>query len=124
MAYLLGIIPIPDPLKAKSRPNDLKWRLDWGEPALTIIDARDRASFHACHITGALSMPAEEIVGQARHHLEFERDIYVYAHTDGETEDVAKQLRSAGFRNVAELRGGVAAWQAFGYPIERGVVAA
>jgi hypothetical protein len=31
------LIPIPATLKANSRVQDLKKRLDWGEPALTII---------------------------------------------------------------------------------------
>ena len=124
MAYLFGIIPIPDPLKAESGAIDLKLRLDWGEPALTIIDARDRNAFKALHIPGAISMPAKEVVGQALSSLELERDIYIYTDANDETAVVASQLRAAGFKNVAELKGGVAAWQAFGYPLDRGVMVA
>ncbi|MDJ0576652.1 MAG: hypothetical protein QNJ65_15980 [Xenococcaceae cyanobacterium MO_234.B1] len=44
MSNSFSIIPIPAPLKSQSLVNDLKERLDWGEPALTIIDIRDE-----CH---------------------------------------------------------------------------
>ena len=30
----------------------------------------------------------------------------------------ATQLRTAGYKNVSELRGGFAAWEAAGYPIK------
>ena len=46
------LIPIPAPLKAKSRVYDLKERLDWGEPALTIIDVRDRDAFNNRLLSG------------------------------------------------------------------------
>jgi rhodanese-related sulfurtransferase len=40
----------------------LKKRLDWGEPALTIIDVRDREAFNTSHITGAVSLPLSQLV--------------------------------------------------------------
>jgi len=113
-----GVLTAALPLQAKSRAYDLKTRLDWGEPALTIIDARDRALFLNGHITGAVSMPASKLVQMAQRSLELDRDIYIYADTDEETAQVADQLRQAGYQNVAELRGGFAAWKAMGYPIE------
>ncbi len=59
-----------------------------------------------------------ELVNRALNNFELERDIYVYGSTDEQTTDAAAQLRSAGYQNVAELRGGLAAWKANGYPIE------
>lgn len=118
MPKLFGLFSTPDPLQAKSRVHDLKARLDWGEPALTIIDVRDRSLFNNSHIVGALSMPAPELVHRAMDSLEPNRDLYVYGETDDETVEAARQLRAAGFNNVSELRGGVAAWKAVGYPVE------
>lgn len=114
----LGIIPTPPPLKAKSLVYDLKARLDWGEPALTIIDVRDRSEFQFSHILGAISMPLHELVDRALSSLELTRDIYIYGITDEETAGAAEQLRTAGYENVSELRGGVAAWKAVDFPIE------
>ena len=118
MHNFLGVIPTPPPLEAKSRVCDLKARLDWGEPALTIIDVRDRSEFNISHILGAIPMPVNELVDRALASLEPSRDIYIYAETDEETAEAAAQLRTAGYQNVSELRGGVAAWKAVGYPVD------
>lgn len=118
MNQFLGIIPSPPPLTAQSRVFDLKARLDWGEPALTIIDTRDRSEFNFRHILGAISIPMSELVDRAKSCLENSRDIYIYGETDDETAQAATKLRDAGFQNVSELRGGVAAWRAVDYPVE------
>lgn len=105
-------------LQRQSRVYDLKARLDWGEPALTIIDVRDRSKFNTSHITGAVPMPLTEPKDRVLDKLELGRDIYIYGDTDEETAAGAAQLRAAGYRNVSEIRGGLAAWKAVGYPIE------
>lgn len=114
----LGIFPQPAPFKEKSRVYDLKSRLDWGEPALTIIDVRDRATFNQGHIMGAISFPSEEVLNRTEANLEQERDIYIYSDTDEDTADVATRLREAGFKRIAELTGGIGAWKAADYPVE------
>ena len=118
MSAFLNLIPIPAPLKAQSRVYDLKERLDWGEPALTIIDVRDRSLFNISHISGAVSLPMNELVNRALVNFELIRDIYVYGSTQDQTATAAAQLRNAGYQNVAELIGGLAAWKAVDYPIE------
>jgi len=113
-----GILPTPPALKSQSRVYDLKSRLDWGEPALTIVDVRDRTQFNSHHIMGAVCMPLHELAHRALTSLELDRDIYIYGETDDETVEAAAQLRQIGYKNISELRGGVAAWKAVGYPIE------
>ena len=118
MSNFPNLIPIPGPLKAQSRVHELKERLDWGEPALTIIDVRDRSLFNISHISGAVSLPMNELVPRALSNFELIRDIYVYGSTADDTATAAAQLRNAGYQNVAELIGGLAAWKAVDYPIE------
>lgn len=105
-------------VKTTSNPSDLKKRLDWGEPGLTIIDVRDREAFNESHIMGAISLPTAELVARASYNLEKVRDIYLYGNTDEETAAAASQLREAGYKNVSELKGGLAAWKASKYQIE------
>ncbi len=105
-------------MKAQSRPDELKARLDWGEPALTILDVRSRDAFNAGRIMGAISMPADRVVTDALKNFELSRDIYLYSETAEESASAAEQLRSEGFQNVSELTGGLPAWQAAGYPVE------
>ncbi len=112
------IIPIPPPLKPQSTVQDLHRRLNWGEPALTLIDVRNRDSFNTSHIMGAISCPLETLVSTALANLEFVRDIYVYGETDEVTAEAAHRLRDVGYLAVAELKGGLAAWKARGFAIE------
>lgn len=109
---------IPTPVQPQSRAIDLKNRLAWGEPALTIVDVRDRDAFNTTRIMGAISMPLSELVDRAQASLESNRDIYVYGETDEETTGAAAALREAGFTSVSELQGGLAAWKAARYEIE------
>ena len=112
------MIPIPAPLKSQSRIYDLKERLDWGEPALTIIDVRSRDAFNTSHITGAVFLPLHELVDQVLVNLESIRDIYIYGIDDQETATAATMLRQAGYQSVAQLIGGLPAWKAAGFPVE------
>ncbi len=118
MDKFLGLFPTLPPMQLQTRVYDLKARLDWGEPALTIIDVRDRNQFNISHITGAISIPLAELVSRATQSLDLTRDIYVYGDTDEETAEAATTLRTASYSNVSELRGGLAAWKAVSYPIE------
>lgn len=111
-------LPTPPDLHAQVEPQDLVKRLNWGEPALTIIDVRERAAFNQVRIKGAVPMPMEDLVGSAQNQLELNRDIYVYGEDDESTNQAAQQLREAGFERVAALRGGMAAWKAADAPME------
>ncbi|MCC3437745.1 MAG: rhodanese-like domain-containing protein [Oscillatoriales cyanobacterium] len=115
---LPDLTPTPPSLKAQVSSHDLKARLDWGEPGLTIIDTRDFESFDKSRITGAVPMPIDELVDRAKASLEPVRDIYIYAETDEQTAEAANLLRAAGFRKVAELKGGIPAWKAIDGPID------
>jgi len=118
MGLFSKLIPVPEPVKDKARVATLKTRLDWGEPALTIIDVRDRDAFNAGRIMGAIAMPLDELVGRAIASLELVRDIYVYGETNEQSTAAATKLREAGYHNVAELIGGLEAWKKAKYPVE------
>lgn len=105
-------------LQPNSTPYDLKKRLDWGEPALTIIDVRSRDAFNKSHISGAISLPMDELVNRVQMNIELIRDIYVYGATDEQTKEAAEQLRAAGYESVAELQGGLSGWKANKFAIE------
>jgi len=104
-------LPHPPDLKAKATPQELKERLEWGEPALTIIDVRDRDTYNQEHIMGAVTMPSPELLSIANTSLAHERDIYVYGGSEEESAQAANQLREAGFERVAELQGGLQEWK-------------
>ena len=109
---LPNVTPTPPKLKSESSVHDLKSRLEWGEPALTIIDVRSREIYNHGHIMGAIDFPMDELVDLAKRNYESDRDIYVYGASDEETAQAASLLREAGFTSVAELQGGLEAWKA------------
>ncbi|MGB6299947.1 MAG: rhodanese-like domain-containing protein [Rivularia sp. (in: cyanobacteria)] len=114
-----NIIPDQPPVtQKKSDAHVLKSRLEWGEPAFTILDVRDRQTYNEGHIMGALPMSMDGLGDAAAKSLAKSRDIYIYGGSDQETTQAAQALRSAGFENVSELKGGLAAWKAIGGPTE------
>lgn len=115
---LPNLTPTPPDLEARASAQDLKARLEWGEPALTILDVRERNAFNKARIMGAMAMPADELVERAKSALESNRDIYIYGANDGETASAATKLRQAGFLRVAEIQGGLDQWKAIGGPTE------
>ena len=118
MAKIFGLFSIPDDLQPTASPSELKNRLDWGEPALTIIDVRSREAFLEAHIMGAIAIPESVLVERVSLSLELERDIYVYGNNDEQSLAAADKLRAAGYTNVAELKGGLPAWKAIKGAIE------
>ena len=113
-----GVIPEQPPIQPVSDVHELKSRLEWGEPAFTILDVSDRQTYNDGHIMGAMAMPLDELAERAVPSLATTRDIYVYGANDQETAQASQTLRSAGFVHVSELKGGLAAWKAVGGPTE------
>ena len=113
-----NIIPSQPPIDFQSNAHELKSRLEWGEPAFTILDVSDRMVYNDGHIMGAMSMSKDKVVEIAKNTIAPSRDIYIYGETDEETSLVAQQLRSVGFEHISELKGGLPAWKAIGGPTE------
>lgn len=113
-----GIIPPQPPIEPQSDVHVLKSRLEWGEPAFTILDVRDRQTYNEGHIMGSMPMPIDELAERAVPSIAKSRDIYVYGSNDEESAQAAEVLRSAGFEHVSQLKGGLAAWKAIGGPTE------
>lgn len=115
---LPNITPVPPDFHQQATTHELKSRLNWGEPALTILDVRDPETFRKCHIMGAMQFPMDELESRAKSSLEFNREIYIYGGSDEETANAANILRQAGFQKVAELQGGVDTWLEIGGSVE------
>lgn len=94
--------------------NDLRLGLEWGQPAFTIIDVRDRFTYNHGRITGAISIPLDDLLERAKSSLHKERQIYVYGEIDIHATKAVKILQAAGFKNVSEIPGGLSAWKTMG----------
>ncbi|WP_310411959.1 rhodanese-like domain-containing protein [Chamaesiphon sp. OTE_8_metabat_110] len=112
-----NLTPTPVVLQYVSTAYDLKKLLEWGEPALSIIDIREHEAFNQGRITGAVSMPMEQL-DQMKSTLQPEHDIYIYAESDDRAHEAAQMLRAAGFEAVTHIMGGLDAWHEIGGPTE------
>ncbi len=108
-----NLTPTPIMLQEESTAYDLKTRLEWGEPALSIVDIREHEAFHQGHITGAMSMPMEQLA-EMKSALQANRDTYLYGDTNEQAHTAAELLRAAGFKAVTHVMGGLNAWHEIG----------
>lgn len=97
---LAEVIPTPPPATPVSSAQALKERLDWREPALTIIDLRDREAYLQERITGAMLFSDID-------NLPENRDIYLYGDEKAKIAEAANNLRQAGFVSVSQIQGGL-----------------
>lgn len=115
-------LPVPTPQSGitvgQASAHEIKSRLEWGEPGLTILDVRSREAFNECHIQGAMTMPLDQLKDVAQYGFESRRDIYVYADNDGDAASALNILRSAGLERVAVMQGGLKAWTEIGGTVE------
>jgi rhodanese-related sulfurtransferase len=112
-----NLIPTPVVIQEESTAYDLKTRLEWGEPALSIVDIREHEAFNRGRITGALSMPMAQLA-EMKSALQPDRDLYIYGDTDNQAHTAAEMLRAAGFKAVTHVLGGLEAWHEIGGPTE------
>jgi rhodanese-related sulfurtransferase len=113
--------PLPDaPTMSGSQasPKEVLNRLNWGEPALTIIDIRSREAFNDERIKGAVPMSLDLLPKSAEANLEYRRDIYIYGDSDENATEAVNRLRQAGYTSVAAIQGGLSGWKAINAPTE------
>lgn len=85
-----------------------------------VVDVRDAGEYAAGHITGARHIPEAGLADRIRELEKFKaRPIIVSCRTGTRAAGVAGLLRKQGFSEVFALRGGIAAWQQAGMPLEK-----
>jgi sulfur dioxygenase len=87
---------------------------------LTLVDVRSAEEFNGPdgRIPGSLLLPLPELESRARE-IPGDRPLVVVCHAGSRSALATQQLLQAGFRRVANLRGGIHGWEGEGYPIER-----
>ena|SRR5687768_15075181 len=89
-------------------PQTLKEKLKTDKPPL-IIDVREPHEYRFCHIEGAQLMPLGDIEDWAQE-LDREAEIVLQCHTGVRSAHATAYLKSLGFQQVTNLRGGIDAW--------------
>ena len=85
-----------------------------------VVDVRDAGEYASGHIANARHIPAAQLAERLKELEKFKsRPIIVVCRADTRAARVAATLRKHGFGEVFALRGGIAAWQQAGMPLEK-----
>jgi sulfur-carrier protein adenylyltransferase/sulfurtransferase len=88
-------------------PRELKSRLDRGDD-LFVLDVREPHEFQICNLGGYL-IPLGELSRRVNE-LDSSREIVAHCRSGKRSAEAVEFLRSAGFRKVLNLKGGILAW--------------
>ncbi len=99
--------------------DEVKARLERGEK-IVIVDSRDTKYYDESHIEGAISLPLDEMA-EPYDNFEGYDGIVTYCTCPDEESSAraAQKLMEAGFASVVTIEGGLDAWEAAGYPVEK-----
>ena len=90
-----------------------------GSGAVSVVDVRGSAEWDAGHLPGAIHLPLGALRDRAGE-LPRDRPLVVHCQGGGRATIAASILQAAGLSNVAEMRGGMAAWQREGHDVVTG----
>ena len=106
-------------LSVETDISDLVFDLQKGYDGFVVLDARDEASFEACHIPGAVNVPARRVDTETTREIPKEKAVVVYCWGPGcnGATKAALALAKLGF-SVKELIGGIEYWRREGGHVE------
>ena len=87
---------------------ELKTRLQ-NEPQLFLLDVRESNEFDYASIANSVLIPLNQLP-QRLHELNPQQEIVVICHHGMRSQQAASYLVHSGFKNVANLSGGIDAW--------------
>lgn len=98
---------------------DRRLREDPGQPIL--LDVREPHEFRAVRAPGAVLLPTSVFVARMRE-LPADRPLLVVCHTGNRSAAVTGFLTRTGRTDVANVAGGMDAWERAGLPVRKGPV--
>lgn len=89
-----------------------------------VIDLRPADQYAAGHLAGARRMDGEQILKAGETLKKYmQKPLIVYDESGSLATSAARQLKSQGFAQAFNLRGGLAAWRSDNLPLEKGAKA-
>ena len=89
-----------------------------GSAAVFLLDVRTREEFSNGHIPGAANIPHTELEKRLNE-LSADDEVLVYCEKGARARAAIGVLSRAGFANILQVEGDMAAWRASGLPISR-----
>jgi rhodanese-related sulfurtransferase len=88
--------------------------------ACQVIDVREGVEYDTEHLAEARLVPLSAFEPQAAS-LDPQQTVYVMCRSGSRARQAAERLQQRGYQDVRVVRGGMQAWIAADYPVERGV---
>jgi hydroxyacylglutathione hydrolase len=95
-------------------PADVEARMNAGA---IVVDVRSTAEWRSGHVTGSLHIPLGKLVSQMNERPR-SQSIVLVCESGSRSAIGASLLAAAGFEDVTNLTGGIAAWRRDGLPLE------
>ncbi len=85
-----------------------------------IIDIRSASEYKNGHIKGAINTPLSGFSASLGGHTKFKnKPVLVYCNSGRTATSALKMLKKAGFENINNLEGGIAAWREANMPLSK-----
>jgi rhodanese-related sulfurtransferase len=85
-----------------------------------LLDVREQAEYAQAHILNARGLPLSQIEARIGDFGKYKnKPVIVYCASGNRSNAAAAALRKGGFTQVVNLRGGFAAWQQAGLPVQK-----
>jgi rhodanese-related sulfurtransferase len=102
----------------RGSPQDVTMLINRGKA--TILDVRDAKEYAEGHLADAKHIPLADLDKRLSELEKFKnRSLIVVGKTDARGSAAAAKLGKAGFADVVNLEGGIAAWQKAGLPLAK-----
>jgi rhodanese-related sulfurtransferase len=88
------------------------------EPNRIVLDVREPYEYAAGHVAGAKLLPLSQLQSRLDE-VPADRPVYVYCHSGNRSKQASEILAKAGKKDIRDVRGGILAWEAAGYPITK-----
>ena len=118
LALLLFQVSVhAEEVAASISPAELSARVRDGAAPL-IVDVRTPEEFRSGHIPGAINIPHDRIADHAAERVSAQ-GVALYCMLGPRARLGEQVLRKAGLEGILHIEGGLSAWQASGFPVER-----
>lgn len=85
-----------------------------------VLDIREEKEYAAGHLPRARHVPLKELSARVGELAKFkEKPVLVTDRSGARAGAACRMLRASGFKNVYQLKGGIAAWQQASLPVEK-----
>ncbi|MCL4454110.1 MAG: rhodanese-like domain-containing protein [Deinococcus sp.] len=117
VVVLAGVFVLQAPAQAYKNVNVSELYAAGASGAL-VLDVRQPEEYAQGHVKGAKLIPLGEIEARAAE-VPDSVPVYVICHSGNRSAQASKILAAKGKRDIRNVEGGILAWQAAGYPVER-----